>query len=542
MAEERLKFTIGSAFSGEGFKAAQQSVQSMNGSIKKGAATAAQMSAALGGLDASASKAMGAMTGMIGALVSMNATVIITQAAMLALNAYISKMNEEMEELTKRTEKLKAATDKAFSAALTESVANTRKEVASISSDFERITKQANAFTAALEGLRGSVATGGIVNLEVEKVNALLEAHSEAERQTIEATYNLKIAHEKAIAVEQAWSEKVEAANQAVIDSKNRVASIDEQLAKLGEDRRALEETMLAAKASGEEKWRDIQAQVNKLKDEEAALEQKRLDTMAETDVLEVKAQQAKQDAVNAEQQATVAVKNAELAEQKLTEAKHNREVSEQAAKEAADLDKAAADRDRAAREEEARVREEAKTIQQEVNDGAKDLKDAQREYAEALRKYEANFADNKMWESFFGALVKPLQSLNLGGGGLDQAMTEQAIKNAIANGDVRTVKDLDRFARDAQRAARNQISQSRTQIGREKQRYERLMDQNRKTWSKADADFVQKFEKLKAAAEAQKKDLDEKKARLEAAKKRDEDNHKNLEEIAKRMKELGLK
>lgn len=545
MADNHLQFRIGSVFSGEGFKAARASVKDLNGGMNAAMGAAEKMSASLGGLDTSASKAMGALTGMLGSLLTLNATAIITQGAMMAITLYTTKLKEEAEELTKRSDALKASMAKTFSAALTKDVAATTQEVARISSEFERVTKQAAAFTAAVNGLKGSIATGGIVNLEIEKVNALLEAHSDAERQAIEATYSLKIAHEKAAATEEAWNAKIDAAHQAYVDNETRVAKIDEQLSVIAAKRNELESMITATRGEfGEvsKQGLEMQKKVNELNVKEAELRQAQNDALDRQKILAIDEEKVRQDALNAMGQATAAVKQAELADQKLTEAKSEREYKEREARDAAEL-KAAADRaDKERAEELAAVRQEAADIQKEVNAGAADLKSAQAAYAEALRKYEANFAENKMWEAFHGAEVKPLQGLNLGAGGLDATMVENAVKNAIANGEVRTVADLNKFQRMAQREARNKITQARSQFGREKQRYEALQERNRKTWSKQDADFVAKFEKLKEAAEAQKKDLDDKKARLAAAQKRDEDNHKNLEKIAKQMEALGLK
>jgi len=56
------------------------------------------------------------------------------------------------------------------------------------------------------------------------------------------------------------------------------------------------------------------------------------------------------------------------------------------------------------------------------------------------------------------------------------------------------------------------------------------------------DADFAAKFEKLRDTALAQKKEIDDARARLQQAQQREKDNHDNLKKIQERLKALGLK
>jgi phage host-nuclease inhibitor protein Gam len=125
-------------------------------------------------------------------------------------------LNEKVEKVKKEYEELRKAEEKAFSDSFKTRVAGIQKEIGDLTGDFERLIKQTNDFTAALNGLRGAQNQGGILALEVEKMNALLAAHGEAERQAIEQTYALKIAMEKAAIAQEEGALKIEAANAAI--------------------------------------------------------------------------------------------------------------------------------------------------------------------------------------------------------------------------------------------------------------------------------------------------------------------------------------
>lgn len=537
MADHSIRFTIGSVFKGEGFTKAQNTVKTMNGEMNKGMGAMNKMSGVLGQMDASAGKATVAMTGMLQAVMSMNATVIISQAAMLALNFAIDGMVKSADEAKKKADALHASIEKAFASTMAERMTSVKKEVADISAEFERITKQANDFTAALNGVQAAQANGGILSLQVEKLNAMLEAHTEAERASIDAAYNLKIAIQKSADSEAAWQLKIEAAEQARTDNVNRLATIDQQIANLSEQRRSLEETMLTAKASGDSHWIEIQKQVNALKDQEAVLEQKRIDTMAASDVLDIKLQQVKQEAENAQTAATAEIRNAELAEVRLTEAKHNREVLEAAAADAAKMDAAEKEAD-------------AKEIRTAV-DIQKDLNAASKELAAAERAYRAKLNEYLSSDYIREAVQKQAQNSKSGMGkagllpvdvqkSIQTTVSDAKVDDAIRNGAVTTVKDADRLQRQAMREARDTISNNQGQAMREAQKYKRLQELNPKALSSSDKDFMAKYDKILKAQEERKKALDDAKTDFEKADERQKDLLKEMKEINKSIKKLG--
>ena len=533
---QELKFKIGSEFVGEGFKKARQEIGEVNNNIKAGTKIAGQLSSALGQMDTSASKNMQAMAGLAQAILTFNTTAIATQAVMIAINRHFGEMKEKAEAAQKQTEELRASVEKSFSKAMTDRVASFNKEINAVTEDFERITKQANQFAAAIEGVRKAEADGGVIQLQVEKLNKLLEAHSEEERQNIEATYNLRMAIEKSANVETEWQSKIDAAHQATVDAENRVAKIDEQIVKVGEERKNLEQTMITAKQSGDKHWLDIQKQVTALWEKEQSLEQKKLDTESQIDVLRQKEKQTKQEAINAQAQATIEVKNAELAEKKLTEAKHDREVKEKAAKDAADL-KAAADI------LDAQKTEDATKAKQEVTESAKRVKAAEEKYAEVLRKYETT-------ENLVADAARSLINNKMPGGllpvdiqkGIELQMSDKAVNEAIKNGVITTVKEADKLQRQLQRETRDKITKEQRQQLNEAKKYKRLQDMNPKTLCSADKNFMQKYEKIQKAADERKKQIDQAKKALDEEKKAAVKSKENLDNILKKLNALGLK
>ena len=171
MADHSITFKIGSVFSGDGFDKAVSTTRQATGSIRQAATAAGQMASAFGGMDTSAARAMNAVGGLA--------------AAIAGVSFYLDDLKEKTDAAVKRMEKLKAAAAETFSSQLAKFMSETAAEVKKVSDDFERITKQANAFTAALEGVRSASAAGGVLSLHTEELQALIDANSDAERQEI---------------------------------------------------------------------------------------------------------------------------------------------------------------------------------------------------------------------------------------------------------------------------------------------------------------------------------------------------------------------
>lgn len=533
---QKINFEIGSTFSGEGFKAAQATVKGVTSDIRSGVAAASQLSSAFDGLDASTAKSMRAMTSLMQSLVTLNATAILTQAAMLAISAYVNKCNEEMERLQERSEALRASVDRAFSKAVAGQIAEVNAEIKAIAGDFDRVTRQASEFAAAMGALKGSFANGGIVDLEIEKLNALMAAHSKAEEDVIAATYDLKIATAKAAAAREQANGKVEAAHAALVANEEKIALCDKELAVVTEKIAHLREARSQFESSSNAQAQKLDAAIAQLVAKEEAIREQQATLMGQTNTLRVKEQTAIVEAETAEKQMALTVAKAQI---KVIDVEHaSDQLAEKEAKLALETERKAA-----ALKEEEEVRKEAAEAQKAVNDAAKDVAAAERAYAQALAEYEKNFGDNKIGEDIFDrergkGLAVPVKI----SGTVKAEVVSHDLEKAINEGLIRSVKDMDRFNRDRARQLDKEEREKWHQLKQEKQKYDRLMERNRKTWSQQDKEFVKKFEKLRDTAVAHKKAIEDAKKELEEAKKREKDNHDNLRDIKKKMEKLGLK
>ena len=170
MAEQGIIFRIGSKFSGEGFKKAQQQTLALNRTVKSSVGQMGALASAFGGLDQSCSQSMGAIADMMGNLVTLNLTGIAAQGVMFALSKYIDDLNKRLEEAKSRTEALKAATSAAFSNELSKRFSDAASEAASLVAEFDRITKSANSFNAAILGIKSAEGQGSILDLQMRKL------------------------------------------------------------------------------------------------------------------------------------------------------------------------------------------------------------------------------------------------------------------------------------------------------------------------------------------------------------------------------------
>ena len=536
MAEKSIILTIGGLFKGEAFKKAKESIVNLNADIKRGAGAASQLAAAFDGLDSGASKSLQAISGMAQALVSLNATAILSQGMLTAINWYFGDLKRQAEECAEKMNRLKAAADAAFSSALTSQISAVNNEVKNLAADFDSITKQANAFSSALEGVRAASSQGGILKLQTEKLQAMIDAHTDAERQTIEAEYNLKIAHAQLIAAEEAGSERVAAATEAMETNQKRVANFDAQLAKLTEERAHLEESLMLERNSNGKHAADLEKQIATLKQQEIDLERKRNDDAANADVLELNLQKAKLEAANETEKATQGVKAAQLADKKLRDATHAREVAEGAAK-------LAAEENAAAKNADTNELKKGVDVQAELNAATKALATAEREYSDMVARrmesggmtfdliQQAVKQNNQNWTN----PAFPAANLQ---NAAKAAAGAQAVADAVRNG-ARTVKELQRAERDGQRAARDAINRNFGQMTQDAARFEKLSNMNPKRLSKNDKDFLDKFKKLQEQNKKEKKEVEDQKAKIKEI----TDNTKKLADAVEKISDkLGLK
>ena len=545
MAEQHLKFQIGSAFNGEGFKQAREAVGNVNPGAARAAEAAEKLSSAMGGLDTSATKAFGALSSMLTSIMSLNVTAIVTQGALIAINFAMEAMQKEAKAAEEKANALRESVERAFDKAMKENVSELAAEIKTISGDFERVTKHAEAFTAALNGLKGSIATGGIINLEIEKINAMSAALSEEMKSSVEAEYNFKIATAKAAASREEWTGKIEAADAAVAANRERTAIAEKQLAAVQEARAEMEETLAAARQSRSEKAGALADRVAELTEQEAALTEKLNAARDAEHVALISREKTLQDAANAEAEHALALETLKARELEQAEAAA---AKAKATREAAEAEAARAEilrREREEKEEEANLRKEAADIQRDLNKAAQDRVAAEKAYSAALAAYKANFTNNVLTEELGGfgnGLLKggtiPVTIRNK----IEGRVTAQGVEDALKNGVVNSVKELRELQNKLAGDARQETDRRWTTAQNERRTYERLRKQSEKARSEWGKKFMADYEKVQAAAEMQKKDLEEKEARLAEAKRREEKMRDDIEAIAKKLNDLGLK
>lgn len=547
MADNSIMFKIGSIFNGEGFKKAQNAVKQTNGEIKKGIGVANQLGGAFGSLSTSASKSMGAIQGLLSAVTTLNPALIIGTATIAAVNYAVDKLKSRVDELNERAKKAGEAIKAAFDKNLTSSVKEINDEIAAIGAGFDNVAKRALAMTAAFEGMRSATAEGGLIDLEVEKVNKMLLAQSDAMRAEIEAEYALKIATEKEANTRMDGEAKLKAAAEAVRVADERVVIAAQKLEKISAERANLEEIATVAKNSADQNYVKIEAEVAKLAAEEQKLKEQLMDAETAAAVALDNETTVSLKVANANKSAEIAVTQAVIAQNKLRDAVEARKLKEEEAREAAarkaadDLEAARiAQEQKVAAEEKSKLEKEASTLHSQLNESTAKLKKAEDELAAAIKNYRANWASNKLYEKAFnggiGLNERP---------GLAEMMSQATIEDAVKSGKVRTVRGLERLTYETNRANRNRISEEAGQLNREQARYDRLTNADgsrRNGLSKSDTDFLNKYEQLKAQAEAAQREIDQAQYNVESAAAQRQQDSDNIQAIRDKLDELGLK
>lgn len=532
MAEHSISFKIGSYFKGEGFQKAAKTTKDLNSNVRQAAEITSTLAGSIGGLDTSAARAATAVSGLLAVISSGNAAMIAVNLAVMGISKVMEHLNRQHEEAKKRAQELREAQEKAFSDDLAAKVEKLQNRIKAITGDFAVVAKQAQAMTAALNSLNSADDAGGIIALETEKLNAMLAAHTEAERQAIEKTYELKIATEKAAIAKAQGADKIAAAEQAFAQAITQQSIVAEQLTQLEYTRVELEKQRAELDASETKQREQLDAEISKLKAKELELKNRQIELQNQREILDVKLDEVKQQALNAEQQALNAIKALELKNLQAAEAL---EAKRQATKEA----KLATIENKETKKAQTVEIKSAIEIQREANAAARNLAAAQKEYEAKLKEY--NSAENltkRAAQDFIGG-----SGVKLKGGllpvdvqkGIQMTVADKTVDDAIRNGAVTTVKEVDQLQRQAMRESRDAISRNQRQQILEAQRYERLKDIDPEKLASADQDFMMKYNKLLEHQKNQQADLTKSKDKMvEAA--------KTLESINTKLKELGLK
>ena len=533
---QKISFEIGSTFSGEGFKAAQAATSTLNTGVRNAAGEMTKITSALGGMDNAVGKAASAMTGMLNTFMTLNPVMIGITAVISALTFAYNEHKKGTEELKKWTDELKESMAKmadASNASFTDAIIT---RIRNAERSFEQLTKHANDMTAAMNGLANAQAQGGVIALQAEKLQAVMNQATEEARQLTAAEYDLRIATEKAAAGRLKAQQQVEAAQEAIANTEKEIWNLEIQRESALKAVTILEERIAENKKNGIANEENDNKRLSALRNEIANIDGRIVAAKNRLEVEVVKEQTATVNLANASTQAQMEI---DTAAGRISDLKSATEAATEAEKRATEEKEAQT----AKLKEQREVQEEAAKAQKDVNEAAKDVAAAERAYAAALAEYEKNFADNKMAEDIFDqkrdkGLAVPVKI----SGTVKAEVVSHDLEKAINDGLIRSVKDMDRFNRDRAKQLDKEEREKWHQLKQEKEKYDRLMERSRKTWSRQDLDFVKKFEKLRDTAEAHKKAIEEAKQRLKDAQQREKDNHDNLKKIKNKLEDLGLK
>lgn len=533
---QRIDFEIGSTFSGEGFKAAQAATTTLNTGVRNAASQMTQITSALGGMDNAVGKAASAMTGMLTTFMTLNPVMIGITAAISALTFAYNEHKKGTEELKKWTDDLKESMAKmadASNASFTDAIIT---RIRNAERSFEQITKHANDMTAAMNGLANAQAQGGVIALQAEKLQAVMNQATEEARQLTAAEYDLRIATEKAAVGRLKAQQQVEAAQEAITNTEKEIWNLEIQRASAINAVKIMEERIAENKKNGLANEENDNKRLSALRNEIANIDARTVAAKNRLEVEVIKEQTAAANLANATAAAKIEI---DTAAGKISDLKAATEAAVEAEKKATEEKEAQT----AKLKEQREIQEAAAKAQKEANDAAKDVAAAERSYAQALAEYEKNYADNKFAESIFGDDRKKGLSVPVRiDGAIKAEVVSHDLEKAINDGLIRSVKDMDKFNRDRAKQLQDDERQKWAQIKEEKRKYDELTKEHHRTWSKADKDFVEKFEKLRDTALAHKQAIEDAKKDLQMAKQRERDNHQNLADIKKKLENLGLK
>ena len=548
MADNTIKFNIGSVFSGEGFKKARAAVADMNQATKQSTQVVSMLASNLGMLDAKYAKATNAITGMLTVLSSGNPVLMAAQIGMVALTGIMEKMREKADKLKEaadlQAQYVARMRDALVAAYNDEQAKRMEKHLAiieSIGKEFDEITRSANEFTAAVNKLDATRDAGGIIQMQIDKLLAVANS-SGANAGLIAAQKDYEIALRQNAIREKRAGEALDAANKARLDAQGKVAAANSQIFELdllyqqnlerindaGElDARIREQLVaenkaIAAKRKAIEDERDkAEAAIRTAEYAVKQADEEMANTILQGNLDRIKAQQAVVDAEDAVAR--------ELEKEK-------EEIRKRREKERADLN----NRLRAAEGA-------ANAAGNALADAQKALTDAQNQWNANLNANLLNDRLNKFIEG--GGLNQIANRWNPQNAGDQAAAAKAAVDAGIKDGTIRTRAQANEAARAAARAQRDYASSK--QARQEAQDARALADLEKKAaraeetgrkLSPREQEQLDQLRALKAGKDAAKAALEAAQKAEEDARKAVVDTAKDVAEIKNKLSKLGLK
>lgn len=535
-----IHLKIGTVFSGEGLQKCQNAVNQTNAAVKKAAGAAGKLSGALGGLDGASAKAIQGVSELIVVFSSLNLSMITVHLAIMAITKAIEYFNRQaaeekkkIEEIAKACKEAKEEAEKLSIEFAKESFSDTISDASRLKASLEAVTKAAAETRAAITAIDKAEQEGTLTDLEIERFNKLMREEEKAAQDLINADFDVRAAkmREANVAVNNAKRrEEIEREREDLDDLE---ASLKRQLARVIADEatatKRRDEATGAAKDEYTKKVRDLIKAELELGDQIDDIKHKR-------NLIELKREQAAEEAITAEKKARLEVAKAERKQVELIKAQ-NAEAGKRA-------EDAIAAREKAEAESEVKRAEQSFAETTKKAEAArKAVADAEKKLAEAEKRMAENF---ERWQLRYVAA-----SGNLRGRGFAARQAEAGQRAVDAGFDESmTVAQDERNRRAGERAQRDrENSREAAERNMERIRYARLSRRRFRDLSVVDQDFVQKYESRLARENAQVTERERAKAELAAA--RDEEKRlraaaaqgwKDVGELKRKLEELTSK
>lgn len=552
MADQHLKFHIGSEFSGEGFKQAQAAVSSINSKVNHAYGAFNKVAGAMGGMDSSAAKAAASVTGLMNAFLSGGAVGAAITLTISAVTAAFSYFKTKAEDAKKSMEDFRAASVSLASSVNNDIFNRAISDAEKLSKNFETITKHANAMTAAITSLSREQAKGGALDLQAEQIVTVMNEITSEGANLKAAEYEMRRALENAAQVRAQGERDVAAAHQKIVDTENKIVNLGEQRAAILSSVAHLENNIAVmrqrlAGAEEEEKkkylqnQKDWESKLNELKKRTESIDNEILNEKNIIKVLTLDEQTAIQKSANANKQAENAILQLEAAAEQ--RARQEREAFEKKRKELQ------------AQETLTALNKEAQAAQEVLNEAKKHTAEAEKEYAASLKKYQENYAKNKINEEIF------LGKRNDQGMSKIVDVSAETLRDIVKfesqqradKGAFRSVRDRDNFERERIRELKTEVNKDLFQTRKEAQRYEQLKNKSDKSLSVQDREFKKKYEDMMIDEAMRLADQAAKKRELERAREAQDQAQREAaaaqqeaaeyaKKIHQQLKNLGLK
>ena len=302
-----VNFSIGSTFSGEGFKQLQQAMQSTSRNVKQAAQVTTQMVSTLGMMDQAFSQTANAIGGMMSAISSGNPYLITMQTTMTGITLYQKRMQEEADKLKERMDELaesvKVAHDRLVQSVNAETIDNYARliqECKSLTAEFDRMTKQSEDFVASVNKLDATRDIGKNLDYQIKRIQA---ENSGASKSTL-AKMDLEQTRTEGEQKIKYATEKVEGVIEKRTTIQQKQVIIDEQISRLTNHQSELKKQLNDFGSIDADIAKTTTEKLKENKREIEKLVEQREDYRVEEEKISREILQAKEELLNVEKQA----------------------------------------------------------------------------------------------------------------------------------------------------------------------------------------------------------------------------------------------